>query len=46
LLYCKLWREHLFKISRELFFEKFRGNSFFSSKEGEMYKKGAGAPPS
>ncbi len=20
LLYCKLWREHLFKISRELFF--------------------------
>ncbi len=20
LLYCKIWREHLFKISRELFF--------------------------
>ena len=43
LLYCKLWREHLFKISR-LFLNNSVGIPFFLQKEGEMYKKGAGAP--
>jgi hypothetical protein len=28
------------------FFEKFRGYSFFSQKKGEVFKKGAEAPPS
>jgi hypothetical protein len=36
-LYCKIWREHLFKIA---------GIPFFLQKEGEVYKKGAEAPPS
>ena len=36
---CTIWREHLLKISRELFFWKFGGNSFCPSKEG------AEAPP-
>jgi len=34
------------RIRGNSFFEKFRGNPFFLQKEGEVYKKGAGAPPS
>jgi len=45
LLYCKLWREHIFKFSRELFFLKNSGEFlFFLQKEGEVYKEGADAP--
>ncbi len=35
LLYCKIWREHLFKISRELFFWKM---------DGECTKRGPRPP--
>ena len=38
-LYCKLWQEHLLKITWEL-----RWNSFFPQKGGKVYKKGAEAP--
>ena len=46
LLYYKIWREHIFKFSRELFFENSVGIPFFLQKEGEVYKEGADAPPS
>ncbi len=42
---CTIWREHLLKIWRELFFWKFGGNSFCPSKGGRSVQKGAEAPP-
>jgi len=46
LLYCKFGGNTFLRIRGNSFFEKFRGNFFFSQKEGEVYKKGAEAPPS
>jgi hypothetical protein len=51
---CTIWREHILKILRELFFWKFGGNSFLDNlagipfvpqKEGEVYKRGPKLPP-
>jgi len=45
LLYYKLWREHIFKFSRELFFWKILREFLFSSKEGWSVQRGGRGPP-
>ena len=42
---CTIWREHLLKISRELFFDNLAGIPFVPQKEGKVYKRGPKPPP-
>ncbi len=44
-LYRKLWREHLLKISQELFFWKIPREFLFFSKGGRSVQKGGQCPP-
>ena len=45
LLYCKIWREHLFKISLELFFWKIPPEFlFFFKRRVKCTKRGRGPP--
>ncbi len=45
LLYCKLWREHIFKFSRELFFLKNSGEFLFFFKRRAKCTKRGSMPP-
>ena len=46
LLYCKLWREHIFKFLQELFFWKIPRNSFFFFKRrAKCTQRGGTCPP-